>query len=148
VEPHRAQNGLAQCHNCQKFGHVWTNCKQPPRYLCGGGHLPKRCPQKRNISSTPSSNMPQLSVGGRRRPHPANYRSCRHAKEDMQKKKSQRTPGRVFSSNITTADESFAAAHRGETEEQKEPQAHHVAVEGPVRMEPRFPAALPHTVCL
>jgi hypothetical protein len=39
-------------------------------------------------------------------PHPANYRGCRHAKEEMQKKKPQRTPrsttGRVFSSNITT----------------------------------------------
>jgi hypothetical protein len=26
------------------------------------------------------------------KPHPAHYRSCRHAKEEMQKKKSQRTP--------------------------------------------------------
>jgi hypothetical protein len=33
VEAYRAQNGLTQCHNCQQFGHVWENCKQPPRCL-------------------------------------------------------------------------------------------------------------------
>jgi hypothetical protein len=27
VEAYRAQNGLAQCQNCQQFGHVWANCK-------------------------------------------------------------------------------------------------------------------------
>jgi hypothetical protein len=31
VEAYRAQKGLTQCHNCQQFGHVWENCKQPPR---------------------------------------------------------------------------------------------------------------------
>jgi hypothetical protein len=42
VEAYSAQNGLTQCHNCQQFGHVWANCKQPPRCLwCGGGHLHK-----------------------------------------------------------------------------------------------------------
>jgi hypothetical protein len=25
VEAYRARNGLAQCHNCQQFGHVWAN---------------------------------------------------------------------------------------------------------------------------
>jgi hypothetical protein len=29
VEAYKAQNGLTQCHNCQQFGHVWANCKQP-----------------------------------------------------------------------------------------------------------------------
>jgi hypothetical protein len=37
VEVYRAQNGLTQCHNCQQFGHVWANCKQPPRCLWRGG---------------------------------------------------------------------------------------------------------------
>jgi hypothetical protein len=47
VEAYRAQNCLMQCHNCQQFGHVWANCKQPPRCLwCGGGHLHKECPEK------------------------------------------------------------------------------------------------------
>jgi hypothetical protein len=30
VEAYRAQSGLTQCYNCQKFGHVWANCRQPP----------------------------------------------------------------------------------------------------------------------
>jgi hypothetical protein len=56
-------------------------------------------------------------------PHPAKYRGCRYAKEEMQKKKVQRTPrtttGRVFASNLTTLGMSFTAALRGKTEEQQ-----------------------------
>jgi hypothetical protein len=113
VEAYRAQNALTQCHNCQQFGYVWANCKQPPCSLwCGGGHLHKECPEKGNRSSTPTCCNRRLAEG--EKPHPANYRGCRHAKEEMQKKKSQRTPrtttGRVFSSNLTTPGMSFAAA--------------------------------------
>jgi hypothetical protein len=55
VEAYGAQNSLTQCHNCQQFGHVWANCKQPPRCLwCGGGHLHKDCPEKGNTTSTPA----------------------------------------------------------------------------------------------
>jgi hypothetical protein len=61
----------------------------------------------------------------------------------MQKKKSQRTMERAFSSNLTTAGMSFAAALRGKTEEQQQPQTHQVAVAGPAKMEPRVPATLP-----
>jgi hypothetical protein len=42
VEAYRAQSGLTQCYNCQKFGHISANCRQPPRCMwCGGGHLHK-----------------------------------------------------------------------------------------------------------
>jgi hypothetical protein len=33
VEAYRAENGLSQCFNWQKFGHVCANCRQPPRCL-------------------------------------------------------------------------------------------------------------------
>jgi hypothetical protein len=36
VEAYRAQTGLMQCHNCQQFGHVWANCRQPPRCYGAG----------------------------------------------------------------------------------------------------------------
>jgi hypothetical protein len=37
VEAYKTHNILTQCFNCQTFGHVWANCKQPPRCLwCGG----------------------------------------------------------------------------------------------------------------
>jgi hypothetical protein len=91
VEAYRTQNYLWQCHNCQQFGHVWANCKQPPRCLwCGGGHLHKECPEKGNTSSAPACCNCRLAKG--EKPHPANYRGCRHAKEELQKKKSQRAP--------------------------------------------------------
>jgi hypothetical protein len=55
VESYKSQNTLTQCYNCQKFGHVWANCKQPARCLCcGGGHLHRHCPEKENASSTPA----------------------------------------------------------------------------------------------
>jgi hypothetical protein len=34
VEAYRAQTGLTQCHNCQQFGHVWANYRQPT-VVCG-----------------------------------------------------------------------------------------------------------------
>jgi hypothetical protein len=67
--------------------------------------------------------MLQLLAGGRKKPHPANYRGCRHAKEELQKKKSQRAPktttGKVFSSALTTPGVSFAAALRGSIDQQR-----------------------------
>jgi hypothetical protein len=39
VEANKAQTGLVQCYICQKFGYVWSNCKQPSRSMwCRGGH--------------------------------------------------------------------------------------------------------------
>jgi hypothetical protein len=62
------------------------------------------------------------------RAHPANYRGCRYAKEEMQKGKSQRTPKttmrRVFS-KLATSGMSFAAALRGSTEQEHRPQTCH-----------------------
>jgi hypothetical protein len=53
--------------------------------------------------------------------HPANYRSCKHAKEEMRKKKPQGTPkpttGRVFTTKLINPSVSFAAALRGHTEQ-------------------------------
>jgi hypothetical protein len=69
VEAYRAQSGLAQCQNCQKFGQVWANCKQPPRCLwCGGGHLYKECPEKGNTSSI--STCCKCRAAGRQKPIP------------------------------------------------------------------------------
>jgi hypothetical protein len=87
VEAHRAQNGLTQCNNCQQFGHVWANCPQPSRCLwCGGGHLLKECPERENAASTPACCNCQLAEG--EKPHPANYRGCKHATEELQRKRS------------------------------------------------------------
>jgi hypothetical protein len=79
--------------------------------------------------------MLQLPVGGRRKPHPANYRGCRHAKGELQKKKSQRSPktttGSVFSSARTIPGISLAVALRGSGDQQQQPQAKQVSVASP-----------------
>jgi hypothetical protein len=117
VEAYKSRNTLTQCYNCQKFGHVWANCKQPPRCMsCGGGHLHKDCPEKENTSSTPACCNCQLAEG--EKPLPANYRGCKRAKEELRNKRPQGTPkttsGRVFSSNPVKPHLSFAAALRGQ----------------------------------
>jgi hypothetical protein len=33
VEACKAQTGLMQSYDCQQFGHVWTNCKQPSQCI-------------------------------------------------------------------------------------------------------------------
>jgi hypothetical protein len=139
VEAYRAQSSLTQCHNCQQFGHVWANCKQPPRCLwCGGGHLHKECPEKGNTASTPACCNCRLAEG--EKPHPANYRGCRHAKEELQKKKTQKSPqnttGRVFTSTPTNPGVSFATALRGKKEDQQQTPARQVAVADPGAVEP------------
>jgi hypothetical protein len=116
VEAYKSRNTLTQCYNCQKFGHDWANCKQPPRCMwCGDGHLHKDCPEKWSESSTPACCNCQLAEV--ERPHPANYRGYKQAKEEM-RKKPQRTPkttsGKVFTSNPVSPNLSFAAVLRGQ----------------------------------
>jgi hypothetical protein len=109
-----------QCYNYQKFGHVWANCKQPPRCMrCGGGNLHRDCPERENAFSTPACCNCQLAE--RETAYPANYHGCKHAKEEMRKKKPQGKPktttGRVFATKFINQSVSFAAALRGHAEQ-------------------------------
>jgi hypothetical protein len=65
--------------------------------------------------------------------------------DEQQKKELQRTPKTTtegfIPSKLTTPGVSFAAALRGKTEEQQQPQTHQVA--GPATVETRVPLALP-----
>jgi hypothetical protein len=130
VEAYRTRNGLTQCHNYQQFGYVWANCKQPLRCLwCQGGHLHKVCPERENAASTSACCNCRLAEG--ENPHPVNYRGCRHAKEQLQRKKSQKTPkttaARVFTSTLATPGVSFAAALHGTRDQHQRPQAPHAS---------------------
>jgi hypothetical protein len=82
VEAYKVQTGLRRCYNCQKFGHVWANCKKPPHCMwCGGGHLQKECPEKATAALTLTCCNSKLVV--REEPHPSNYQGCSHAGEEM-----------------------------------------------------------------
>jgi hypothetical protein len=98
---------------------------------CGGGLLLKECPEKENPDSTPECCNCRLAEG--ENAHPAIYRGCKHAKEELLKKESQGAPkalpGRVFSSVRTTPGVSFAAALRGSGDQQQQPQSNHVPVD-------------------
>jgi hypothetical protein len=130
IEAYKAQTGLTQCYDCQQFGHVWANCKQPPRCMCcRDGHLHKESPEKGNTASIPTC-CNCKSVDGEE-PNPSNYRGCTHTKDEMRKRMSQRTPktkiGTVFSSSHTTSGLSFAAVQRSNTQQQQQPQPPPVA---------------------
>jgi hypothetical protein len=76
------------------------------------------CLKKENASSTPACCNCQLAEG--EKAHPANYRGCRHAKEEMQKKpqgKFKNTTGRVFSSTFIKLQLSFSAVLRGKADQ-------------------------------
>jgi hypothetical protein len=55
------------------------------------------------------------------RAHPANYSGCKHAKEEMRKKKPQGTPknttGRVLAAKFMNPSDSFAAKLQGHTDQ-------------------------------
>jgi PAX-interacting protein 1 len=104
MEAYRNQNGLTQSYNCQKFGHVWANCSQPPRCMwCGGDHLHKDGPEKTNNESTPTCCNCKLVDG--EKTHPSNYRGCRHAEKEIRRRRTHRTPkmttGKKFTSNYS-----------------------------------------------
>jgi hypothetical protein len=85
VESYKSQNALTQCFNCQKFGHVWANCKQLPHCLwCGGGHMHRDWPERDNTSLTPTCCNCQLAEG--EAALPVNYRGCSHSKDEMRNK--------------------------------------------------------------
>jgi hypothetical protein len=71
------------------------------------------------------------------KPHPTNYQGCSHAKEELQRKKSQKSPkttmGSVFSSTLTAPGVSFVVALRGSRKQHQRPPAFQVpaAVEKP-----------------
>lgn len=90
------QNGLVQCHNCQRFGHISTNCNLEFRCVkCGQSHGPKNCtiPQKdlnneKIISKDPISGafvtqigLPVMCANCKVEGHVASARSCPKRKE-------------------------------------------------------------------
>ncbi|PNF27753.1 hypothetical protein B7P43_G12787, partial [Cryptotermes secundus] len=113
VQAYKSKSGLTQRYNCQRFGHIWVHCRQPPRGLwCGGGHRHRECLEKENTKSIPRCCNCELKDG--ESPHPTNYRGCSYAKEELWRRKNQcvtnqGSSGRTFFSKYATAKRTFAS---------------------------------------
>jgi hypothetical protein len=98
---------------------------------CGVYNVHRDCPKKENPSSTSIFCKCRLIEG--ETAHPSDYRVCRDAKEEMQKKKTETpktTNGRAFSSNFTSLALSFEGGLRGNSEQKKQPHLLQGAVGG------------------
>jgi hypothetical protein len=67
----------------------------------------------------------QIAAGWGNKPHPSNYRGCRHAKE-LLRRKTQKAPasdppGRMLTSRLTTSTASLVTAVRGQHQSQADP---------------------------
>lgn len=108
VKRHRS-GGLTQCRNCQRFGHISTNCKMVFRCVkCGGSHGPDNCsiPERdlntmENVVTEPSTGrivktigVPVHCVNCRTDGHVASSKECPKRLELLQKRTARRAPGR------------------------------------------------------
>jgi hypothetical protein len=77
-EPPKHKRDIAQCANCQRYGHTINYCHLNPRcVICAGYHLTTQCHQKER-----SIDVRCVLCGGN---HPVNYKGCTVYK-DLQKK--------------------------------------------------------------
>ncbi|XP_037300665.1 vegetative cell wall protein gp1-like [Manduca sexta] len=74
--PHKTSE-VAQCHNCQKYGHNSRGCRLPARCVkCLGEHGTSECPRPKDRSQCTE---PPSCTNCRQSGHPANYRGCPRA---------------------------------------------------------------------
>lgn len=68
VDNYNPRPGIAQCYNCQRFGHSSLNCHLPPRCVkCAGNHDRTQCTKMRETAPKCAN------CGGE---HPSSYRGC------------------------------------------------------------------------
>jgi hypothetical protein len=118
VESYIAQTGLTQCCNCQNFGHVWANCKQPfvVWWWLPGYGMPRK--DEYRIYAE----LLQL--------HPSRWRETSSSDisrmQPCERRSAQRAPkgplGRTFFPKFTSPEQSYAAALRQDNQHQ-EPKA-------------------------
>ncbi|CAH2075519.1 unnamed protein product, partial [Iphiclides podalirius] len=74
IEPPRKSGVVAQCHNCQHFGHTANNCFAHPRCVkCTGDHGTTECTRPKDCADPPDC------VNCHTTGHPASYRGCAKA---------------------------------------------------------------------
>jgi hypothetical protein len=79
LEPPKLKRDIAQCANCQRYGHIKKYYHLKPRCVkCAGDHLTNQCHRKER-----SSDVRCVLCGGN---HPANYKKGCAVYKDLQKK--------------------------------------------------------------
>jgi hypothetical protein len=77
-EPPKQKWDIAQCANCQRYGHTKNYCHFKPKWVkCAGDHLTNQCHKRER-----PSDVQCVLCGGN---HPLNYKGCMVYK-DLQKK--------------------------------------------------------------
>jgi hypothetical protein len=113
IEAYKSQKGLTHCYNSQHFCHIGVNCKQS--LLClwyGCGQCFYENTEKQNSESV--AIFCRYDLQDCESPHPAIYRGCNYAKQELQRRRNPRvttqvSAGRTFFSKYTTPDRLFAA---------------------------------------
>lgn len=124
VQAYKSHNDLTKYYNCQQFGHIWVNCKEPPRCLwCGRGNLRKECSEKNENSTHKCCNC-CLKEG--EHSYPSTLGCCKHAKGELQRRKTQKTSHkktrrRKFSSSYVVPGQSFPAVLRSNSAQHPQP---------------------------
>jgi len=86
-EPHKTKT-IAQCTNCQDYGHTKAYCGHPPRCVrCGKDHHSSSCPKSRDEPPCCA-----LCHGN----HPASYKGCSTYKELQHRKKLNSNNNKFF----------------------------------------------------
>lgn len=128
---YKRKTGIAQCKNCQLFGHSSRNCKHKFRCVkCTEDHAPKQCP--RTLDPQLAINTPASCVNCKG-DHPANFRSCPAFLKVIERKQNQHQPSRnqpapqnppqAPRQSLRTEGMSFAAALSSQTPTIPSPQS-------------------------
>lgn len=119
-------NGITQCKNCQKFGHVASNCGMKYRCVkCKEEHLPGNCQRNTNNKNDDEVFCANCQTNG----HPANYKGCPKYKQKVaervkiaQKKKEQHQFAVKSATQAIKSGLSFADVAAMSSTTQKSPQ--------------------------
>lgn len=107
VEKPYPKKDIAQCHNCQEYGHTKSYCHHLPRCVkCGQQHRSDECRKSRESPAV---------CALCHKDHPANYKGCqtyKHLKQMLHPTRHQneetRTPRRSLPSKLVDASVSFS----------------------------------------
>lgn len=109
----KKQNGVAQCKNCQLFGHSARNCNHQYRCVkCTEQHMPGQCP--RTINKQIAEQTPPSCVNCNAE-HPANFKGCPYYIKTIERMQKQMHTSQIQTRQPTSFTSASAARTEGVT---------------------------------